>query len=214
MINAVCYTLLFIGGFGLVVQLVLGAHWGHFQHSGPVTHVHTGGGAHHATGHPSSMRMSERPAAPRGGANASRLEFALAILSPMTIFSVCLGAGATGLLIERFHLTLIEVEIGAAIGGIAFYTLVVKPLMSFILNFASKPSTALEGAISGEAEAISHFDSSGKGLVNVKVDGQLIRVLAILEDSDKHSASEISVGDHLLVTSIDGHTNACRVARI
>jgi hypothetical protein len=45
---------------------------------------------------------------------------------------------------------------------------------------------------------ISHFDSSGKGLVNVKIDGQIVRVLATLEDSDKPKAAEIVPGDQLL----------------
>jgi len=96
----------------------------------------------------------------------------------------------------------------------AFYLLVSRPLMSLLLNFASKPSKALDGVVSEPAEVISRFNSSGQGLVNVTIDGQIVRILATLEESDKSIASEIVPGDHLVVTYVDGHSNACRVARI
>jgi hypothetical protein len=138
----------------------------------------------------------------------------LSVLSPMTIFSLCLGTGATGIITKHLHIvTGLSVGI-AIIGGFAFYSLISRPLMTLVLKFASEPSKALEGAVSEPAEVISRFDSSGRGLVNLTIDGQIIRVLATLEDSDKANAAEIAPGDHLLVTYVDGHRNACRVAKI
>jgi hypothetical protein len=210
MVYVVCSTLLFIGALGLLVSLLMGGHHG-AHHGG--TH-HTAG---HATTHAANhSHVQDHAHSDNGGHNdhGIRLSSLLNLLSPIGLFSICLGAGATGLLVKHLNLISPLVALCAATGGIVFFGLMVRPLMSLVLNFASTPSKALDGVISEPAEVLSRFDSSGKGLVKLTVDGQFVRVLATLEDSDRASASEINPGDRLVVTSIDGHSNACKVARI
>lgn len=122
--------------------------------------------------------------------------------------------GATGLLLRDMRLPPVWVLVAALAGGMLFYGLVIRPLWSFIFRFASTPSQALAGAVAQEAEAQSAFDASGKGLVRLTIDGQLVRVLATLEADERQEAPSIRPGDKLTVTSVDGKTNSCRVARL
>jgi hypothetical protein len=193
MLYVVCATLLTIGGLGLLTTLLLGGHLGH--HSG-----------HHQAHHSAGPKHV--------GGRGSGWSQILNLLSPLVFFSICLGAGASGMLAIHLHAPKLLTIASAAAGGLAFYGLVIRPLISVVLNFASTPSKALEGSVSEPAEVISHFDSSGRGLVKLTVDGQIVRVLATLEESDRPLASEIQPGDKLVVTTIDSHTNACRVARL
>jgi hypothetical protein len=183
MINAVWYSFLFIGIIGFAAQLLLGAHFGH--NASHTTHVaaphHHADAAHgHNDAH---QHLASAKHTPEGKAseNAARMGLLISVLSPMTIFSICLGTGATGLLLGHLHLEAAIDIVLAATGGIMFYALISRPLMTFLLKFESEPSKALDGSVAEPAEAISHFDSSGKGLVNLTVDGQIVRVLATLE---------------------------------
>ena len=194
MIYQVCSTLLMIGVLGLLAQVLLGgAHVGHLGQ-----HAHAG--ARHRGG----LRS--------GGNRAASTLWAL--LSPLTIFSVCVGVGATGLLLKHLRLPSVWVIVAALVGGLFFYGLVIRPLWGLIFRFASTPSLALEGAVAREAEAQSSFDASGKGLVGLTIDGQIVRVLATLEADERPEAPKIRPGDKLTVTSVDGKTNSCRVARL
>jgi hypothetical protein len=132
----------------------------------------------------------------------------------MVIFSVCLGAGATGLLLKPAHLPNLWSVMAAVLGGLMFYLLIVRPLSGVIFQFASKPSLALEGALSQSAEALTPFDASGKGIVRLNIDGQLVRVLATLEADDRLKSASIQPGEQLTVIAVDGRTNTCRVARL
>lgn len=198
MIYLICSTLLLIGVLGLVAQTLLGIS--HNGHEGQAGHTHgedaghTSGGQHHE--------------GQRHGAS-----FLWALLSPLTFFSVCLGTGATGLLLKHLHLRTSLVALAALLGGLVFYGLIIRPLWNVIFRFASTPSTALAGTVAQEAEALTRFDSAGKGLVRVTVDGQIVRILATLEPEDR-SEGVVRPGDRLTVTSVDGHTNSCRVARL
>ena len=138
----------------------------------------------------------------------------LTLMSPLTFFSLCIGMGAAGLLLKHLHLPTLGVTLAALVGGLVFYGLLIRPLWGVLFQFASKPSTALEGTIAREAEAMTGFDASGKGLVRVNIDGQLVRILATLETDDRPEAAAVRPGDRLTVTSVEGHTNSCRVARL
>ena len=206
MIYHVCSTLLMIGVLGLVAQVLLGvAHVGHLgQHGGHGHDGHTGHTGTHGHGH--NVQRSE------GQTHAASALWA--VLSPLTIFSVCVGMGATGLLLRHLRLPPTWVGLAALFGGLLFYGLVIRPLWGFIFQFASTPSRALEGSVAREAEALSSFDAGGRGLVRLTVDGQLIRILATLEADERTEASAVHPGDKLTVTSVDGRTNSCRVARL
>jgi membrane protein implicated in regulation of membrane protease activity len=215
MIDTVCSALLLIGFLGLLVQTLLGvAHTGHSSdaghHGGDVNlDVPHGGVLHaHAEHGPAEHGHS---AGGRGvpGRGPSPL---LALLSPMAFFSLCLGAGATGLLLRPLHLPPALVGAAALLGGLLLYAAVVRPLSGLLLRFASTPSAALEGALAREAEALTAFDAQGRGLVRLTVDGQIVRVLATLEAGE--SPAPIRPGERLTVTGVDGRTNSCRVARL
>jgi len=196
MIYSLCSALLLIGVLGLLSQVLLGgAHAGHMGHGG---HAGASHGGHAGHGHAGSGRASSP---------------LWTLLSPLAFFSLCLGAGATGLLLKHLHLPLGLVVGAVLLGGAVFYGLIIRPLWNVLFRFASTPSTSLAGTVAHEAEALTRFDAAGKGLVRVTVDGQLVRILATLEPEDRAEGA-VRPGDRLTITSVDGHTNSCRVARL
>jgi len=197
-------TLLLIGLVGLFAQAALGlSHGSHVGHTGHGSHVgHTGHGGQHGHGAHTGSR-GERGPSPLW-----------TLLSPLAIFSVCLGAGATGLLLKPVHLMAILTALLAITGGLVFFGLLVRPIWNLLFRFASKPSAALEGMIARQAEAVTGFDGRGQGLVGLTIDGQWVRVLATLEADDQADAPAIKQGEKLTVISVDGHRNTCRVARL
>ena len=203
-------TLLLIGLVGLFAQAVLGmghgGHSGHSGHAGPgASHGH---GASHGQGTQHGHGTHQNTRADRGPSPLWTL------LSPLAIFSLCLGAGATGLLLRPVHLAAVFTALLAAAGGLVFFGLLVRPIWSLLFRFASKPSAALEGMVARQAEAVTGFDGRGQGLVGLTIDGQWVRVLATLEADDRADAPKIKQGEKLTVISVDGRRNTCRVARI
>ena len=153
--------------------------------------------------------------AQRGQSGSSRFgELMLSLLSPLTVFSLCVGVGATGLILRPYHVSDIMRGSLSLAGGLLFYTLIIKPIWGLIFRFASTPAGALESTVAGVAEALSRFDASGKGLVRLTIDGQIVRVLAFLEPDERGDADLVKPGDTLTVVSVDGHANTCRVARL
>jgi hypothetical protein len=186
------YTTLFLVGLlGLFAQAVLGlSHGGHAGHTG-----HHGG----------------RGGGNRGDRGPSPL---WTLLSPLAIFSLCVGAGATGLLLRPAHLGAALTALIAVLGGLVFFGLLVRPIWNLLFRFASKPSAALEGMVARQAEAVTGFDGQGRGLVGLTIDGQWVRVLATLDPDDRADARTVRPGEQLTVISVDGHANTCRVARL
>ncbi len=129
------------------------------------------------------------------------LEALLGVFSPLGIFSLCLGAGAAGMLTNHWW--------WAVLGGFLFWKLVIEPLQELLLRFASDPAKNLEGARASEAIALSRFDVSGQGMVSLTVDGQVRRVLAKLSEGEPR---EIAIGEKLVVVDVDTKRNTCRVA--
>jgi hypothetical protein len=192
-------TLLLIGLVGLFAQAVLGlSHGGHAGHAG-----HTG----HAAGHWAHSGS-------RGGRGERGPSPLWTLLSPLAIFSLCLGAGATGLLLRPAHLAGALTALAAILGGLIFFGLLVRPIWTLLFQFASKPSAALEGMVARQAEAVTGFDERGRGLVGLTIDGQWVRVLATLEPEGQADATPIQPGERLTVISVDGRANSCRVARL
>ena len=192
-------TLLLVGLVGLFAQAVLGmSHGGHAGHTGHTGghSSHTGRGMHHGS---------------RGERGPSPL---WTLLSPLAIFSVCLGAGAVGLLLRPAHLAAVLTALLAVAGGLTFFGLGVRPIWNLLFKFASKPSAALEGMVARQAEAVTGFDARGRGLVGLTIDGQWVRVLATLEPDSQANAPAVRPGERLTVISVDGRANSCRVARL
>ncbi|WP_309710891.1 hypothetical protein [Armatimonas sp.] len=131
------------------------------------------------------------------------VEALLGVFSPLGIFSLCLGAGAAGILTNRWW--------WAVVGGLLFWKLVIEPLQELLLRFASDPAKNLEGARASEAIALSRFDTNSQGMVSLTVDGQVRRVLAKLSEGEPR---EIAIGEKLVVVDVDTKRNTCRVARL
>src|SRR4051812_47689574 len=89
-----------------------------------------------------------------GRARASGVLWTL--LSPRVLFSVLVGFGATGLLASGV-LGGVALAALAVAGGVAFETLLVRPLWNFAFRFASAPALSLGSALLDEARATSRF---------------------------------------------------------
>lgn len=181
-------TLLFTGTLGFLALVLLGTFHGTKGLSRHGKH------AHH-------------------GASIGRLGKAkmFMAISPIDIFAVSLGVGATGLLLPK-SLSPTIVLILAIVVGLLFDIALLKPVFNFALRFASTPSDGLEGMIAKVATATSKFDPNGRGLVLIVIDGEEKQLLATLDSQD--IGASVQKGEQLLVTGIDSMRNTCRVSRI
>ncbi len=216
-------TLLLIGALGLLAQALFGLGHGHAGAHHAAGHGHGAGGhalhghgaGTHAHGHAAHAQHGQNGQSRtaqtelHGGHGASEI---WTLLSPLTIFSVCVGVGATGLLLRPQHWAGALTALAAILGGLLFYGLVIRPLWGLVFRFASTPGTALEGTVAGECEALGRFDAQGRGMVKLTIDGQRVRVLAFLESDDR--GQPVTPGEQLTVISVDAHANTCRVARL
>lgn len=198
-------TLLIVGALGMLAQAALGL--GH----GFAGHGH-GPGASHA-GHGQSAHDGTHGHGQHGHDHGGRVHGLWTLLSPLTIFSLCVGAGATGLLTHAF-LRGAWTGLAALAGALVFYGLLVRPLWRFAMRFASEPARALEGVVAQDALAMGRFDALGQGMVRVIIDGQVVRLLARLEEEDRERGVTVMPGERLTVTSVDGKTNTCHVTRL
>lgn len=234
--------LLLIGALGFLAQLVLGfshggSHHGnndaghsvghnghtiandgahHVGHHTPLNH-HTSGHVHH--GHDGHGEVHgehhEGPNAAKNGEKAQGGGLAwMSILSPLALFSIALGAGATGMLLRSIILVPLLLALAAAIGGFVFYGLIVQPLMRTILRFASKPAKNLGGVVAREVEVLGRFDEAGRGMVRAEVDGQVVRLLAYLDPDMRKDGMTVIPGERLVVTQVDPQKNTVRVTRL
>lgn len=234
-------TLLLIGVLGLGAQFAMGfghggqdshghnhghdsghahghAHDGHASahghDHGPVHSGHTHSDHTHGhTAHHHSEHHQDNHKVTAGKPHSDGFSL-LALLSPLSLFSISLGAGATGLLLRGLLQNPLFTGIAAAIGGIAFFALIVQPMKNFILSFASKPAGTLTSMVAQEVEVISRFDERGRGLVRAEVDGEVVSVLAHLEADDQKQGITVARGDRLVVTQVDAEKNVLRVTRL
>ena len=232
--DAIYQTLFFAGAAGVGIMGAMGAaHGGHGTHGhdahGGGHEAHGAGGAFHHAHHAGYHGDAAHVHAPAHGhgadshhahhateANnhgANTLTALLGVLSPLTLFSVSLGAGTTGLLLGTRFSTPLTAFL-AALGGLALFLLLVRPLMQFARRFASKPARTLAGVIASEVVAQNRFDDGGRGIVTATLDGQVVRLLAYLEQDDHAGGMKVAPGDKLVVTQIDERDNSCRVTKL
>lgn len=181
---------LLLGSAGLAMMAVGGlaqhAHGGH-AHGGHVGHHHHTG---HHVGHAHSLRT---------------------LLSPRVLFSVLIGLGATGVLLQGTLKGLVLLAT-AFTGGVLFERLLVSPLWNFLFRFASAPATTLDQCIAEEARAVSTFDADGHGLVAIELDGQIVQLLATLRNTDRAAGVRVRAGDRVLIDDVDTRRNRCTVS--
>ena len=198
-------------GHGHASDVSLGAHGGAHAHGG----VH---GAAAATAAPASggngvLAHGLRGAARGRGARSRGSGLLWSLLSPRVLFSVLVGFGATGLL-ARGLVGGVALAALAVAGGVAFETLLVRPLWNLAFRFASAPALSLGSTLLDEARATSRFDANGQGLIAVEVDGQLVQVLGTLRPEDRASGIRIRAGDRVRIEEVDEERGRCTVSYI
>lgn len=193
-------TSLAIGGIGLVAMAVSGSgRHGHNHDSGG--HSHGGAGDSHV-GHGHTAAHTAHPH------SASTF---LALMSPRTLFSVCLGLGTTGLLF-RSALHGPALFAVAVAGGWMFERFIVTPIWNFTFRFASAPALTLESALMGEATAVTRFDANGQGIIAMEVDGHLVQLLGTLDSSTRANRAIVLAGTRLRIEDVDAARNRCTVS--
>jgi hypothetical protein len=134
-------------------------------------------------------------------------------LSPRVLFNFLVGFGATGLIVERLVGPFLALPI-AAVGGIAFEVLVVRPIFNSLFRFESAPAQTLESALMSEGRAVTGFDANGNGLISLELGGELVQVLGIQLHSDRDAGARIRAGDIVRIEEVDSARNRCTVSRI
>ena len=207
------YALLFLVGFfgflGMAGMSFL--HSGHDSHTG--NHGSTGEalGGVKALGHGHGPRVHHGPRVSHKGAKGVRgAKRPWWLISPVDVFALCMGAGAAGELLKR-SLTPSLLAWAAVVGALVFNLAVVKPLLGSLLRFGSRESEGLEGQVARPAEALTRFDSAGRGLVRLTMDGQFVQLMATLEPGELAQGVRVAKGDEVLVVGVDGARNTCRV---
>jgi hypothetical protein len=205
-------TLLALGGVGMAAMAVSGV--GRHGHGSARAHGRGAARAHgtphsHAP-HGASPRAEVSTAPPHSAPDAHPL---IALISPRTIFSVCLGMGTTGLLLQRLIGGPVLLAVAVA-GGIAFERLLVTPLWNFAFRFESQPALTLESAVSSEGTAVSSFDANGQGLVAIEVDGQVVQLLGTLQRDDRALHVKVRSGAKVRIEEVDIERNRCTVSLI
>ena len=193
-----------LGGVGLGVMALSG--FAQAIHAG---HSH-GAHAHSSHGHADHAHDHTAAHVAHGVPRAHMSSKLLALLSPRVAFSVLVGFGAAGLLLQPVLAEpwLLLASLG---GGVGFEWLAVGPLWRFLFRFASAPAMTLESAIDDEARAVTSFDASGHGLVAVELDGQVVQLLATLTAAERNAARKVRAGDRLRIEAVDTARNRCTV---
>lgn len=197
-----------LGGLGLLVMGVSGL--GH--------RLHPGGGGHAGHAHASGHGHSHHGVVKAGGgphdvhvgiARVSRAFFTL--LSPRVAFSLILGFGAAGFLLKSVFGGALLIAF-AAVGGVVFETILVRPLFNLLSKFASDPALSLEATLGDEVQVVSGFDMEGQGLVAVELNGQIVQLLGTLVPADR-AGPKIRAGETLFVRDVDSARHRVVVGR-
>lgn len=198
-----------LGAIGLAAMTFLGLQHGH----GPATHSHTTQSVHHGAGHSAggSGTHSHGHAGHQHHHHDAGTRWAL-FLSPRIWFSLLVGFGATGLLLQRHFSGLLQFGV-ALVGGIVFEALLIRPLWSLMSRFASEPALTLESGIMDDAEAVTGFNRQGEGLVRLDLDGQVVQLLGVLTADERAAGVRVAAGDRLLVEAVDAARQRCTVSR-
>jgi hypothetical protein len=197
-----------IMGLSGFVHTAGGHHGGHASNSGHAGHHATSGRAGVRGGVRSGARAGLRGAAGRGAGRAL-----WALLSPRPLFSVLLGFGAVGLVLQPLLPGALLFGT-AALGGLAFEFGLMRPLWNFLFRFESAPALTLESCVGDEARAATTFDAKGNGLVALELDGQIVQVLGSLLREDREAGVRVHAGDPVLIEDVDPARNRCTVRRV
>jgi hypothetical protein len=203
-----------------ITSLALGAAGlGFMALSGLGARGHAGGahghaGAHgHSHGHADTAQPHQGHApghAHADGAGQLTRTF-WAVTSPRFVFSFLLGFGLAGELL-RDHIGGGALAVAAVAGAVIFERAIVAPLWGLAMRFASKPAQTLESAVADEAVAVTGFDANGQGIVSVEVDGQVVQILATLQQADRQLGIRVRAGQRVRIEDVNAAANRCTVS--
>jgi hypothetical protein len=203
-----------LGAAGMAAMAFLGftgSHGG--SHQGHDTGGHEMHGvAGHAHVTPHTHLTAHTHATPHSHAGDWK-SHAWSWLSPRVLFNFLVGFGATGLVVERLVGPFLALPI-AAVGGVAFEMLIVRPIFNSLFRFESAPAQTLESALMSEGRAVTGFDANGNGLISLELGGELVQVLGIQLNSDRAAGARIRAGDIVRIEEVDSARNRCTVSRI
>ena len=185
-----------LGLVGLVAMSLLGFTHGHATHG------------HSAHGHADSSH-GHHVHSSHGHHDSSVTKF-LAFLSPRVLFSLALGFGSAGLVLDAFFPLWVAVIL-AAVGALALERLIVYPYWNWLMRFASAPAEMMGDTVRAKGRAVTRFDASGSGLIQLELDGQVRQVLGTLTSEQR--GLEVLVGDAVRVESVDARGN-CTVSKL
>jgi hypothetical protein len=205
-----------LGAAGLAAMTFLGFQHGHTTgHHGGDHHLGHSGGDHHAGSHSGHLHghTGQHDHSHTGHHHHENGSARWALfLSPRIWFSVLVGFGATGLLLQHRVSGLILLGL-ALLGGIAFEGLLMRPLWSLVSRFESEPAMTLETGVMDDAEAVTGFNRQGEGLVRLDLDGQVVQLLGVLTANERAAGVRVAAGDRLLVEDVDPARQRCTVSR-
>ena len=202
-----------LGAAGMAAMAFLGftsSHGGHHGHDTSGHELHGTGGSHSiAATHAHAHTHAHAPDLHTEGWRTHVWSW----LSPRVLFNVLVGFGATGLIVERLVGPVLALPIALA-GGIAFESIVVRPIFNSLFRFESGPAQTLESAIMSEARAVTGFDSNGNGLISVELGGEIVQILGTLTPDERKARVRVRAGDTVRVEEVDSARNRCIVSRI
>jgi len=137
----------------------------------------------------------------------------MVLLSPMDLFAMAFGAGTAGVLLQGVLAPGLLIYAAIA-GALAFNFLVMKPIFALAMKFASRPSEGLEGTVALQGRAITKFDTEGKGLVQLTLDGQIVQLLASLDPAERELGENVVKGDDVTVLEVDAKRNMCTISKL
>lgn len=210
--------LFFVGFFGFVGMAGLSfLHSGHDSHTG--NHGSTGeaiGGikaVQHAHSHGHGHARVHHSGGHKGGSAKSAKFKPWWAFSPFDILAYCTGAGAVGEILRQSGVNPTITILAAVAGALFFNFALAKPVLNLLLRFESRQSEGLEGQIAKPAEAVTKFDTHGRGLIKMALDGQIVQCLGVLDAEEFDRGVTVAKGDTLLVVDVDAAKNTCRVTR-
>ena len=204
------YLSCLLGGLVALAAFVLcGAG---FHHPG----VHHGAASpgHHA--HVSSHHHASDRANPHAASNGnSPSSFSiltwLGWFSPLYLCGAVIGFGVTGILFG--HLFQGWPLFALALLGAYFTRIIcIRPLISGILMWASRPAKTLGDAVLETGVATTNFDANGYGMVRLSLDGQIVQLLGLLVPEES-TELRVNAGERLFIRSVDSVRQRCWVSR-
>jgi len=195
---------LVLGLLGLIVMALSG-----------VAHTHHASG-HHPPGHhpPASGPPGHGHHGPAHHAHGKAGSILLTLMSPRVLFSVMIGAGLTGLLLEGEPLPGAFRDVVALIGGVLFERFVVQPYWNALMTFQSRPARSLGSVAMTHAQAMTDFDQVGQGLVALEFEGEVRQLLATQVTYEHAAGLRIKRGDLLQLDTVDEAHNRCTVSTL